>query len=364
MALLMILAVPAQAAEDLDLEMSVVAKEIKQLLDGHNLDSIAVGEFTGPARAAASGGAGIKHALIEQLKELGLRVDRKTEMEVKGDYFDVEDAKTKLVALQMKVRVIDRAGTEVAHFDRGLFNVATIAALMGTTVQLDPNADIETRDRQLRIGLDNPQPRLEGTQVSAGPGSPYDVEILVKSGETYQPRAARLEDSLTFVPLKRDEIYAIRLINEAPHEAAVTLTIDGLSVFAFTQVKDPKTGKPRYTHFVVPARGERASEGTVFGWHIKDEGADSTEAFLITEYAKSAAAELSSTGEIGTITATFAAAWPKGSPPPDDEADAAVRRDRRSGDATGRGPKIGVKYVTVERDLGKVRATVSIRYTK
>ena len=45
--------------------MAVVAGAIKELLDGRNLDAIAVGEFTGPARAVASGGAGIKHTLID-----------------------------------------------------------------------------------------------------------------------------------------------------------------------------------------------------------------------------------------------------------------------------------------------------------
>ncbi len=362
--LLIVLAVPARAADDLDLELSIVAKGIKQLLDGRNLDSIAVGEFTGPARAVASGGTGIKHALMKQFHMLGIRVDRKAGLEVKGDFLDVEDTATKLVAVGLKARVIDRTGTEIAHFDRGLFNVTTIAALLGTTAQLSPDADLAARDREFRKGIDDPQPRIEGTRVSAGPGSPFAIEILVKSGTTYQPRAAHSEGGLAFVPLKRDEIYAIRLINDSPFEAATTLTIDALSVFAFSQVKDPKTGKPRYTHFLVPARRERSGEGAILGWHIKDEGADSTEAFLITEYAKSAAAELKSTAEVGTITATFAAAWPKGSPPPTDEPDAASKRDSRSGDATGRGPKIGVKYTPVERDLGKVRATVSVRYTR
>jgi hypothetical protein len=165
----------------------------------------------------------------------------------------------------------------------------------------------------------------------------------------------KLDDGLAFVPLRRDEIYAVRLINRSEFEAAVMLTIDGLSVFAFRESKDPKTDKPlpRYTHIVVPAQGE----ATVFGWTIND---DETDSFQIVALPKGAAAALNVKGEIGTITASFAAAWPKGSnPPPDEGAD-----NTRAADATGRGPRIGVRVEAVVRDIGKVRASVSVRYTK
>ena len=56
---------PPRITPVLNQELAVVAGAIKELLDGRNLDAIAVGEFTGPARAVASGGAGIIHTLID-----------------------------------------------------------------------------------------------------------------------------------------------------------------------------------------------------------------------------------------------------------------------------------------------------------
>lgn len=352
---------PARAGDDLNRELAEVARGIKQLLDGRGQDSVAVGEFTGPARAAASGGAGVKQALIEELKRAGVRVERKAELEVKGDYLDAEDRASGLVGLVLKARVLDRTGTEIAQLQRQLFNVADIAAILGVTVQLPPVADEKARDQAFRKGLDDPHPAIVGDQVRAAPDSPYAIRVLVQQGDRYAAQAPRVEDGLAFVPLKRDAIYAIDLINDSPHDAAVVLSIDGLSVFAFSRVMDPTRGRPKYSHYIVPAR----SVGRVLGWHNTDSGPESTESFQITEYSKSASAELGgSVGEIGTITASFAAAWPKGSPPPADEPDAAARKSGRSGDATGRGPKIGVEYTPVERDLGRVRATVSVRYNK
>jgi hypothetical protein len=63
------------------------------------------------------------------------------------------------------------------------------------------------------------------------------------------------------------------------------------------------------------------------------------------------------------ITATFAAAWPKDQQPPSDEPSNPAEKSR-SGDAVGRGTRFQQKFLEVERHIGVVRATVSVRYTK
>jgi hypothetical protein len=352
--------------------MASVAEALKQFLEGKGHDSIAVGAFTGPARLASSGGSGLKRALAEELKKVGIRVDRNAKFEIKLDYSGAEDRKTTLTVLALNFRVLDqRTSHQETGVSRSIFDLATIAAILGTTAQIPPVADEKTRDDALRKGMEEPPFALAGSRVST-PGSPYAVEVLVKSRGEFRPRPAELVDGLAFVPIKRDEIYAIRLINDSPHDAAVTISIDGLSAFTFSEVKDPKSGRPRYTHFIVPKRETKdgkqvGGDGIVMGWHIKDSGADSTDSFQVMEYAKSAHAEMGTSpgdADIGTITATFAAAWPKGTPPPADEPDAASRNHARSGDATGRGPKVGVEYKPVDRELGVVRAAISVRYTK
>ena len=105
---------------------------------------------------------------------------------------------------------------------------------------------------------------------------------------------------------------------------------------------------------MVPAR----SSALIKGWYRNSKTVDS---FLVTQYAKSAAAEhLKSTARVGTITTTFAAAWKKDTRPPADERYASGTR----GDATARGPNLRQESVTVVRHVGLVRAAVSVRYTK
>jgi hypothetical protein len=65
---------------------------------------------------------------------------------------------------------------------------------------------------------------------------------------------------------------------------------------------------------------------------------------------------------VGTITASFSAAWPKGGDPPDDEPRFA--RSAESDIATGLGRQIDQAYEKVERDIGQLRATVSVRYNR
>jgi hypothetical protein len=344
------LGLPARGAEDLDKEMALVARGIKQLLDGRGQDAIAVGEFTGPARAASSGGAGIKHALIGQLEKMGVRVSRRAELEVKGDYLDVEDQKTRMTALRLKARVIDRSGNEITHFDRGLFDLTTIATLIGLTATLPADAPDEKRNALVTGAIDNPTIHLAGTRIDAGRGSPYAIEILVKTGSDYRPRgAARDDDGFAFLKIRRDEIYAVKLINDSAHDAAVTLTIDGLNVFAFSE-------NTNYTHWMIPPRQTL----TVPGWHRTNKVSDS---FQVTEYAKSAAAEkLPGSTSVGTITAAFAAAWSPGQPPPPDEAPG--KKGERAGDATGKGPPVATQFTEAIREIGRLRAAISVRYTR
>lgn len=355
-AIIALLAVPANragASEDLDKEMTVVAKQIKLLLDQKGQDSIAVGEFRGPAKLASSAGPAITKALEDELKKIGVACKRRAELEVNGEYRDVDDQKSKLMTVQITAHVVDRSGVEVVAFEpRGVFNVATIASLLGVTVALPADAKPEARSEKLAEAVDKPQVHLASTRISAAADSPFAVEVLVKVGADFRPRAAtRDDDGFAFLKIKRGETYGVRLINDSANDAAVTLTVDGLSVFAFS-------GNKAYTHYIVPSKGSL----TVPGWHRTNAVSDS---FQVGEYAKSAVAEkLPSSASIGTITAGFAAAWPKDGPPPEDEPSASKVPGGRSVDATVKGPPVNTNFTEVVRKTGLLRASVSVRYTK
>lgn len=348
---------PVRADEALRKELSTIAQGIAESVKALGHQTVAVGEFTGPAQLATSSGPVITKTLTEELPKHGVEVKRVAPIGVKGEFEDVKDKQTGLLAARIKGTVTDRAGQVLFTFSRGVFGENVIAALFGTTAKLPTDLPPAERNKELEKSLDQPKVNIKGSQISA-PDSPYSIEIFAapKPGAQYTPRAATVQDGLAFVPLKRGEVFGIKLTNKSKFDAAVTLTIDGLNLYSFSDVKDPKTGRPKLTVVVVGA-GE---EVFLRGWHRTNVV---SEEFVITEYAKSASAELKSTAPTGVITATFAAAWPKDQPPPEDEPKN-PNGNARSADAVGRGAQFKQQFVEVQRDIGVVRATVSVRYTK
>src|SRR5262249_28255788 len=73
---------------------------------------------------------------------------------------------------------------------------------------------------------------------------------------------------------------AARLTNTSNFDAAVTLTVDGLNVFAFSEVKDA-TGDPKFTHLIL----KKKSAATIKGWYRTSRDVAS---FLVTDLPKSA----------------------------------------------------------------------------
>jgi hypothetical protein len=351
--------VPAVRADNtLRKELAVVADGLAKAVKAFGHDAIAVGEFTGPPQLPTSGGPVIAQTLIEELNKKGLTVKRVAAVGVKGEYRDVKDKETGLLAAQIKGTVTDRTGKVLFTFSRGVFGDALLASLFGTTTPLPPGHDVRDRSRDLETSLDQPGVHVAGTRVSTSATSPFAVEILVApyAGAALKARAAKVEDGLAFVSIKRGEVYGVRLINKSDYEAAATLTIDGLNMYAFSTMRDPKTGQPRHSQVIVDPHGSVV----IKGWHLTDEV---SQEFLVTEYARSAAFELGSTAKVGTITVSFAACWPDGARPPADEP-ADPRSHSRSADATGRGSQFKEKYVEVKRNFGVIRDVISVRYTK
>lgn len=341
---------------NLNLEAAELAKEVKSFLDGQNESSVAVGQFIGPPSMPSSAGPAIAMSLTDELKKLDVVVKPRCNLTVEGRYRDVVDEKSDRVAVEIDMKIVDRAGKEKVQLSkRGVFGDASIAALMGVSVVLPPDSDEKTRDARLHQSLEKPRAHLKGTRILAGAGSPLSIEILVKDNGAYVARTPKDEDGLAQVPIPRDHVYAVRIYNDSDHEMAATLTIDGLNMFSFSDVKNAK-GRPRYSQVIV-AKGKSV---TVKGWHRTNE---SSNEFQVMEYAKSAAAELHSTANIGTITVSYAACWPTNGKPPADEP-SNPRTASRSADATGRGANIGIQFEEVERNFGVVRGAVSVRYAK
>lgn len=356
---------PAFSSQELRKELSELARNIQEFLAGRKTDSIAIGQFTGPANLPTSAGPGLVQVLTEELQKRQVTVKTRAEYGLKGSYKLAEipaenpdDARLgkKVLGLKILATIEDSFGNSVldVDFQRTLRGVDGIAGLIGVTASLDPQATELERDRALRKQLFTPEPNITTSVVRSRSGSPFGIELIVNG----QPRPAVERDGLPYGEIARGETYSVRLINDSDQEMAVQLKIDGLSMYAFSELRildGPRRGDPRYTAVILAPH----KSVIVPGWHVTNE---KTDQFQVVEYAKSAAGGLNHTASVGTITASFQASWPEDQPPPRDEPGRS--RSVAGGDATGFGPRMDSRYQEVKRSLGVIRDVVSIRYTK
>jgi hypothetical protein len=348
-----------------------VAVNLKKLLVGRGEQGIALGQFTGPPNFPTSGGPGIVKALSEELARAGVDVKVRANLGVSGTYRAIGEKvgvnlqggqKTVVVPgldyevtmLVIKAQVEDANGKRLVDYEQKINDPNTISKIFGLTFEAPPGNPIKPIEESIK----KPSVHIDGSVIRASVTSPYGIELLVRpvGGKEREPRDARVEDGMAFVKIDREEVYAVRLINDSPHEAAVALSIDGLSMFSFS---DQKTAR----FMIVPPQGAY----TVLGWH---RNLQESNEFLITSYAKGAAALLEADpANVGTITATFQACWPKGgSPPPDEPGKIPIAGGISSASvpekSTGVGNRVRSGSTRVEREEGAIRAAVSVRYIK
>lgn len=355
-------------------EMTEVAKKIKQLYDGQKLDAIAVGQFTGPSTLPSSAGPGIAQTLTEELQKAGMTVRKVAKYGIKGNYHgaEVEGANGKEMVVKLKAAVEDSFGKVLAdyEFDLNIHGETAFAEMLGVTIQRtrkDSEVDVY---KKLRENYAEPKTHTDTSKTKVLPSkdSPYSVEILVNG----QSRPITNDDGLAMVQLHAGEVYTIRLHNKSKHEAAVRLSVDGLNIFTFSELRkggaygtvqqftkgDAITYKsePLMTHVLVPA-GKHVD---IRGWHVNNKQSD---LFLVTTKGKGAADKLGHTSNLGTITAIFHAAWPKNGTPPDDEPPRS--RDPHNVELrTGFGGRFEQTFRHEARDIGAIRASICVRYSK
>lgn len=108
----------ACASNSLRLELAEAAKKIVEVVHSKKASAIAVGDFTGPRRLRASSGPGIAEVLAEELKKVGIKVSDDAELEIKGDFLDIEDKESDQLAALLKIRILDRSGKVVFEGER------------------------------------------------------------------------------------------------------------------------------------------------------------------------------------------------------------------------------------------------------
>ena len=343
-------------ATETDEAMRKMAKNLATVLSSLGRgQELAVGEFKPKVpQSGATGGKGLTKRLIEHLEQQGIRVQPVAELGFSGEFGKDTDNRGRPV-VRITGQIVDEAGRTLTDFTQEavVTSPAAVAATLGLTFDTPADETGKKQAERIQKAAKKPAPGLQGTRISASAKSPFAIEI--RAGRTVDAVKAVTPHSirgLAFVELAESDIYSVGIFNNSPNDVAVTLTIDGLSAFEFSEFRN------QYRFFVIPA-GQQAE---IPGWHRTNEVSD---AFQITEYSKSAAGKkLADGGRLGTVTVTFAACWEVGAEPPADEVTAKLKRSRGESLATGRGPEVEASYQEVRREFGRTRAAISVRYSK
>lgn len=321
-------------------------QDLVQIASQQNASSVFVDSIKAAPSEEGSPGTRLSVAFETAIKQTSLSLSRQNyQIVIRGQFKKTTDPDTKTTGIEVTLRFENNDGDSIGKKTRYIHGEEATFALAGENKHIPPLADQKQREEILKAP---PQTKLQGSKIKTAAASPYAVELLVKGANgQLQPRAAEVsaDTNRPFVDILGQEVFAIRLYNDSDFEAAVDLTIDGITVFAFSTIQP----QPRY--WIVPAR----SHMDVLGWKITEA---ETDEFKSVEFPKSAAAELKMSHDerIGIINALFHAAWEdENRPPPGEQA---------GSKNAGRGDRIKDQATVVQRFIGKLRDSISVRYER
>jgi hypothetical protein len=352
-----------------------LAESVRKVAAKLDQSAVRIGHFSPFGIDESNAGGAFMAELDAALKDF---VKPDAALELQGTYGFIESPGKpglKVIVVRAKlIRVSSGADEkEFRPFEAYIRSGSDIAKIIGATVSFKPDSEYkgppsEGRNKDLQKSLPpgpgKPpavQAHIHGkgnTLVSASPESQYAVEIRTVPLADFRKEAARarkveLKNGLPFVPIDKGEVYEVRVQNFSKHEVAVSLAIDGIDQFTFSEDRRAD-GRPRFSHFLVgPSKDGKPGEVVIPGWHrtVDPKRNDNFLAFLVTEYGKGAASRFptKSRGKVGTITVGFALSYPPGS---------------RSGSETGFGPPVKVEQKVEKRDIDAPHEFVTVRYQR
>jgi len=360
-----------------------LADGVREAAEKLDQKSVRIGLFSPSDNdKSQSGGA----FMSELNAALGKFVNPIAALEIKGDYGYINDPAhpgSKVVAVRAKLFADGTEKKEFAPFEGYISDASDIARLMGANVDFKDEYDPAKRNKELQDGLP-PGPHKSpkhpafvhgrgDTLVSPTKDSPYAVEIrtllLADFGKQKAgARQAELVDGEPFVEIEKDELYEVRALNYSDHEVAVSLVIDGIDQFTFSDDRG-EDGRPKYKHYIVDA-AKNGNPGQVLinGWHKtakkltdadRRQGKGNELSFLVTEYGKGAASKFptQSQGKVGTITVGFAKSYLR-------RTYGTVGSAAPGSTETGFGPAVESKQTPVVRTTDDPSAFVTVRYSR
>lgn len=341
------------ADDSLEQELRAMVQEhVVPMLEKRGAAPLAVGGFTAATSVKGSAGPEIQMKLSAILQELGVQINPDNyRYELSGNYLPFNDVDSGLYGVKLIGRLVDaESGTTLGEFPRFVFGPESVPRLLGLNVTTKGSRDPQVQSAAYRQASSQATTYLVGSQVSASPASPFGIELMiVERGQMKSVPMTTDSGGRPYGQIPPDQVYAVRLLNHADHDVAVSLSIDGVNVFHFSeQVPAPK-------YWVVPRRqGTNPGETIVRGW---DKSSGRSVEFKVVDFPDSAAAriKLDSNQVIGLITATFAACW-------ENEQDRPRSEGRTR--STGFGNEVVDPKTLVTRQVGQVRDVITIRYQR
>jgi serine/threonine protein kinase len=318
----------------LDEAADKTAQQIAQWLRSKGEDAVSLDASFYPNIYSTASGPGVVLALAQALDREEIQVLRRAKISLSGEI----PPRLGLLFLAKNF------SGEAESFGSPIGDVASLAVYLGLTTSF-PLANESQREDAIMKSWREPTAYISGSRLSASSQTPYSVEVLTDDGR--EPRVPADSDGMAFVELGQGEPFSVRLMNDSPHDAAVELAINGVNVFALSEVESYR----KFGKMIVPAK----SAANIRGFYRSSSEQIPFAAILAGE---PLAPELpASTAAFGQITAVFSAAWGEDESPPEDEPEPA------SQSSTGTGPSVQQNYSQVVRRIGVPRAAVTVRWT-
>ncbi len=335
----------------------VIAKAIKKTLSEKNRPlTVGLGQFSGTPILGNISVQGFGKHLKQALERIDVKVTRRAGVIVSGQVTTVETEGNPGLRVVVDLKTADLKS--LGSFGQTIAGASPLA-MAGVNFDLpaEPKPgqtpaelDQERKDT-LRDEVKDPKPQVEGGAgkdkgtVRPAPDSRFGMQILVRRGQRLEAQVPEVDEGLVYVELFRGEEFSVRLTNDSKFEAAVLLTLDGVSMFATAEDgTDPSSMvivKPD-KHVDVP------------GWFITKKR---VQAFKVIGFPESVAADLGQPqSEAGVVTALFHPCWDPADPPPFPGA--------KGGSGIGRGRELDGDFRKVRREIGKPLAAISIRYER
>ncbi|MFK7821736.1 MAG: hypothetical protein AB8G99_23700 [Planctomycetaceae bacterium] len=349
-------------AANFESQIAKLAKDVHTALNAQEYSSCTI-NIKGPTMYPGSGPSLVTELLGTHLGNLGVAVKTgRAQVGLSGDMKirEVKDAgggKVSSLVVVITLNFVDRNDNPLLNLESQKINVidrSEVARIIGIPFepghggQPSPIPGGQPGDQKppktaenIYEGFDDPHQHVNGTVIRARSAGLFGIEVVRDAHAC----PAVVDEGLAYVKLAKTDKCHVRLINDAPYEVAVRLTLDGVDCFWFS--------KKQQGMWIVPPH----SKLTVKGWQI-----DSTYAreFQIVPFDQSVAAKIGAIGKVGVIAASFHRSYQEHEPYA--VGDSPLKSVPPIG--IGEGAEFVNRVRTVKRKVGKIRALVPVRYAK